>query len=141
MIKLKEGQKVIAEDGSIYLVETGDIIQSNKLEEGLRIKTLNGDKLEILYAGSDKPFTEHMDIYIKNIPVRITQKKYIDADTKEPLDDWIIEYELSFDNEYVEKVISTQIKEQLEDASNEQLIAHGHKSMIGFTNQFGNYIS
>jgi hypothetical protein len=34
MIKLKEGQKLIGEDGNTYLIERGDVIQEKLLKEG-----------------------------------------------------------------------------------------------------------
>jgi len=33
MIKLKEGQKVVAEDGSIYEIEKGDLVETVSLQE------------------------------------------------------------------------------------------------------------
>ncbi len=42
MIKLKEGQKVLSEDGNLYEIEKGDLIES-KLQEGR-------DTIDILLA-------------------------------------------------------------------------------------------
>ncbi len=50
MIKLKEGQKVLGEDGNLYLIEKGDLIES-KLKESYNYEeldaVLNANKVSI----------------------------------------------------------------------------------------------
>ncbi len=45
MIKLKEGQKLIGEDGNTYAVESGDYIQSKEIKESKTMKKVDTKKV------------------------------------------------------------------------------------------------
>ena len=51
-IKLQEGQKLVAENGDVYEVETGDILYENTIEKQLEVllyrKGLNGKSISII---------------------------------------------------------------------------------------------
>jgi len=70
MIKLKEGQKLIGEDGNTYLIEKGDVIQEKLLKEAVNLWDntyksydgryfvyFNGDSYSIEVIDARKPDT------------------------------------------------------------------------------------
>lgn len=78
MIKLKEGQKVIGEDGNTYLVEKGDLLENRKLNEDF-IELAEFDKLDRTLESFMKDVKKMYDVWYKysmDIPEEDWEEEY-----------------------------------------------------------------